>query len=230
MESGRTTSRKIVICCLALWSIGLLWQPSSAAANDGSKLIFAPWKKSCLRKPTNADEKVCFTGLDVRNPWGLPLASLMVISADSPPPKPVLRITIPLAPDLKTPFQPDLKQGLTIAFDQGQPQHLQYTTCYQIGCLAEVDSDPALIRALSEAHQIYLRVPRLVGKEALEITIPSEGFGAAYNAPYDFKAAEEAWRKQQEAHEKELAKWGTPARKLIPYSSSPPCAYPAMEH
>jgi invasion protein IalB len=233
MESRRTTSKTITTFFLAALFNGFLWQPSSAAADNGSKFIFDPWKKFCLRRSANVDEKMCVTGLNVRSSSGLPVASLTVISADSPPPKPVLRVTIPLAPDLtpvlKAAFLPDLKQGLTLAFDHGQPQHLQYTTCYQIGCLAEMESDPALIAALSDAHQIHLHVPRLMRKEALDITIPSEGFGAAYHAAYDFKAAEEAWRKQQEAHEKELAKYGEPVRKRIPYPPRPQCAFPALE-
>lgn len=233
MKGCRTTSKTITILFLAVLFSWLPWAPSSAAADTGSKFIFDPWKKFCLHKPTNVADKVCLTGLNVRSSSGLPVASLTVISADSPPPKPVLRVTIPLAPDLtpalKTAFLPDLKQGLTLAFDKGQAQHLQYTTCYQIGCLAEMESDPALITALSDAHQIHLHVPRLMRKEALDITIPSEGFGAAYHAAYDFKAAEEAWRKQQEAHEKELARYGEPVRKRIPYPPPPQCAFPALE-
>lgn len=229
MQSSRATSRTVGIFCLTLWFVCLLWRSAPAAAYDGSTLIFSPWKKFCLHKPTNVDEKTCFTSLDAQYPSGMPLAALTVISADSPPPKPVLRITLSLSTDSNVPFYPDLTQGLTITFDQGQPRRVQYTTCYPGGCLAEMDIDPTLIKTLREAHQVQLRAPRLMGKEALEITIPVEGFGPAYNAPYDFKAAEEASRKEQEARKEWLASNGAPARKRIPGSSSPPCSYPTTQ-
>ncbi len=228
MGLSQRLPHKAAIGRVGLWFACLVLISPLAAAYDGSQLVFHSWKKFCFHGPTNVDEKACLTGLDVQKPSGMPVATLMVISADSPPPKPVLRITVPLSTDSNVVFYPDLKQGVMIAFDQGQPRRLQYTTCYLIGCLAEMEIDPTLIRTLSDAHQIHLRAPRLMGQEALDITIPSEGFGPTYNAPYEFKAAEDEWKKQQEAHERDLARRGMPARKPIP-GSSPLSSYPAIE-
>jgi invasion protein IalB len=199
MKSSRTKSRKHPAAIVAPWITWLVCLSAPAAAWDSEQLAFSHWKKFCLHSPTNADQKTCFKGLSVTKPSGIPVAGLTVIEGDSSPPRPLLRVIVPLLRDLR--------QGLEISFDRERSLRLQYATCDAIGCYADTEAEPELMRALSAAHQIHLRAPKLMG-ETLEITIPSQDFASVFGAPYDFKVAEEEWNKTQEARKKEQAGWG----------------------
>jgi invasion protein IalB len=82
---------------------------------------------------------------------------------------------------LRVPLGVRLKQGLSLAIDQGAPRALDFDFCGPRGCWATGPADGALLSSLKTGATGQVRVMRING-QPLVVEFPLAGFGAALAA------------------------------------------------
>lgn len=93
------------------------------------------------------------------------------------------------------PLGMDLRKSLEAKIDNGNPLKLDYISCDQGGCTAEVQLTPDLVKAMKVGQQLSIETHGPRGRP-MRFTLGLTGFAAAYDGdPTDMKQYQEARQK-----------------------------------
>ena len=93
------------------------------------------------------------------------------------------------------PLGMDLRSGVQVGVDGGNPFKMDFARCTRLGCTADVKITSKLVMAMKSGRQLAVEVKGPLGK-SFDVTIPLAGFAAAY----DGNAAD--LKKYQESRQK----------------------------
>lgn len=124
------------------------------------------------------DIKVCVTHHEqIHTQTGMVLVSVAIRQIEGQ--KDVVMIMVPLGMQLRP--------GVLMKFDEGEPVTLPYTFCAALGCYAEIDTTPEIITKMKTAKQITVGFMSPDGK-LVPMPVPLNGFEKTFTGePADSK-------------------------------------------
>ncbi|UFZ01974.1 CHAT domain-containing protein [Bradyrhizobium ontarionense] len=138
--------------------------PEQAIRPAKTAVAYIPWIKSCRQDADPSPHRTCFTGMDVRDRAGEPLAAAVLIEP-SINGEPALRITLPL--------NVGLRSGVKLAFDGVAYGNAPFVICLPNGCMADFGATAALLGKLTTSRSMELQAS------------PSDGFTSSVQLPLD---------------------------------------------
>ena len=174
------------------------------------------WTKVC-GKDQGTGAEVCYTTRDFVTDKGQRIAAVALYDAKTKGKgaQKTLRILVPLG------FL--VQPGVRIVVDKGSPVPGRFAACLPNGCFVEANVKDDFVAALKKGSILNVSARNQVGREML-FTVPTEGFGKAFDGPpIDPKILEEQQKKIQE----ELQKRSEELRNRQSGSAGSPAQAPA---
>ncbi|MDH3593898.1 MAG: invasion associated locus B family protein [Rhodospirillales bacterium] len=160
------------LCALALVTLILRPELAQALPQDGQ--VFQDWTARCETDPSDASVKRCYIVQAVVA--GEQRQRVMLMAVAYPPGQ-----ETPLATAI-LPLGTDLRPGIEVAIDDGEPKRYPFSVCMADGCQAHMPLDAALLAAFKKGvggSVAFLRGP---DRRALKVPFSLKGFTAAVNA------------------------------------------------
>jgi len=118
--------------------------------------------------------KICLTQHDSLNTYtGQPLisASVRTVSGDE---KSRFMVSVPLGMVIPA--------GVLVKVDDEKPFTIKYSFCHQVGCVAEINMEPALFASLKKGKKLHVKVLAISGKPVV-FQVSLTGFNQAHKGP-----------------------------------------------
>ena len=157
---------------LALVLLVLRVEPSKALPQDGQ--VFQDWTARCETDPSDASVKRCYIIQAVVA--GEERQRVMLMAVAYPPGQ-----ETPLATAI-LPLGTDLRPGIEVAIDDGEPKRYPFSVCMADGCQAHMLLDSALLAAFKKGVAGSVAFLRGPDRRALKVPFSLKGFTAAVNA------------------------------------------------
>jgi invasion protein IalB len=145
--------------------------PEPFSAGDRREIISPHWTNLCQKGGAANAQQICFIVVTKRIRSGIIVVALIEPARD---PKKILRITLPLGLDLRL--------GMKIVIDQGDPMNAPYITCVNSGCIADFEANAELIDRLKQGRGLEVQGTNSQG-QVLSVVMPLSDLGKAYDGP-----------------------------------------------
>jgi invasion protein IalB len=149
-------------------------KPADAIADKDKNF----WVKLCEKAPSVADANkelnVCLTHHEqLESTTGMVLVSVAVRHIEGQE-KEGLMVMVPLGMQLRP--------GVLVKFDEGEPINLPFTLCHPMGCTAEVEATKDLLDKMKKAQSIAVGAINIGGK-TIGFRVPMQGFEKTLAGP-----------------------------------------------
>jgi invasion protein IalB len=160
------------LCALAL--AVLVLRPEAAAAQLQDGQVFQDWTARCEADPADAAVKRCYVVQAVVA--GEQRQRIMLMAIVYPPgqERPLATAILPLGTDLRP--------GIELAIDDGEPKRYPFSVCMPDGCQAHIPLDDALLAAFKKGVAGSVAFRRGPDQRAIKVPFSLKGFTAAVNA------------------------------------------------
>ena len=158
----------VLLALLALWPAAAGAQAQAPAPDEQQ---FQDW---LLRCETDATVKQCFIGQGVAA--GEERRRVMMVAVAYPPDRkaPIFTAVLPLGVDLRS--------GVEVAIDGGEPKRLPFTICLADGCRAHMPLDAATLAAFKRGLEGSVAFRRPTEQRGVKVPFSLKGFTAAVSA------------------------------------------------
>jgi invasion protein IalB len=136
------------------------------------------WVKLCEKAPSVTDPKkelnVCLTHHEqLESTTGMVLVSVAIRHIEGQD-KEGLMVMVPLGMQLRP--------GVLVKFDDGDPINLPFTLCHPMGCTAEIEATKEIIEKMKKAKNIAVGAINIGGK-TIGFRVPMQGFEKTLAGP-----------------------------------------------
>jgi invasion protein IalB len=185
-------ARAGIAALMLVAGIGLVTAPALAqdkapakkgqkAGEKGKNFYELPWVKLCPKLPSRKDPKkaveICNTSYEVVLANGIVLLDVTLREIKGK--KPMISVMVPLGAVLRP--------GAYLKFDKAKEIKIPYTICASIGCYAEIEASPEILKQMKSAKQMAVAFMSADGK-VHPMGVPMDGFTEALNGkPGDMK-------------------------------------------
>ena len=161
----------MLLILLALWPAAAGAQAQAPAADEQR---FQDWLLRCETDPADATVKQCFIAQGVAA--GEERRRVMMVAVAYPPDRnaPIFTAVLPLGVDLRS--------GIEIAIDGGEPKRLPFTICLADGCRAHMPLDAGLLAAFKRGLEGSIAFRRPTEQRGVKVPFSLKGFTAAVGA------------------------------------------------
>ena len=160
------------LCALAFAALIPWPQVASAQPQDGQ--VFQDWTVRCETDPQNAAASRCYIVQAVV--VGEQRQRIMLMAVAYPPGQ-----ETPLATAI-LPLGTDLRPGIELAIDDGEPKRYPFSVCMPDGCQAHILLDDALMAAFKKGSGGSVAFRRPPERRTLKVPFSLKGFTAAVNS------------------------------------------------
>ncbi len=160
------------LCALAL--VALILRPELAQAQPQDGQVFQDWTARCETDPADASATRCYIIQGVVA--GEQRQPVMLMAVAYPPGQ-----ETPLATAI-LPLGTDLRPGIAVAIDDGEPKRYPFSVCMADGCQAHMPLDAALLAAFKKGVAGSVTFRRGPNRPDTKVPFSLKGFTAAVNA------------------------------------------------
>jgi len=161
--------------------------PEQPAPSSPPQTTYSSWTKFCEKGPQETDKRVCFISEYGQYETGPTAVVATLIEPEGS--RKAFLLTLPLGVQLR--------EGMRVIIDQGQPIDARYSVCRSNGCTAEIEASGELIEKLKSGKGLTVQGVDYAGYE-LSYSLPLQTFAKAYDgAPVTAQELEQQ-RKLQE--------------------------------
>jgi len=160
------------LCVLAFAALVLRSEVAGAQPQDGQ--VFQDWTARCEADPQNAAATRCYVVQAVV--VGEQRQRIMLMAVAYPPgqEKPLATAILPLGTDLRP--------GIEVAIDDGEPKRYPFSVCLPDGCQAHIMLDDVLMAAFKKGSEGSVAFRRPPERRPLKVPFSLKGFTAAVNS------------------------------------------------
>jgi invasion protein IalB len=160
------------LCVLAFAALVLRPEVAGAQPQDGQ--VFQDWTARCEADPQNAAVTRCYIVQAVVVGEERQRIMLMAIAYPPGQEKPLATAILPLGTDLRP--------GIEVAIDDGEPKRYPFTVCTPDGCQAHIPLDGAQMAAFKKGVSGSVAFRRPPGRRAIKVPFSLKGFTAAVDS------------------------------------------------